>query len=60
MTEQERPRCPDHPDAQVADAKVPGGGRFWTCLRCFKELGPAPDREPEWERMEIRGKGQDS
>lgn len=48
-----KPACPDHPDAQVADVKRVGVGRTWTCLHCLKELGPAPDREPEWEAMDV-------
>ena len=49
----DRPKCPNHPNSSVIDAKVAGTPRrYWVCLTCFEKLGDAPEREAEWERFD--------
>lgn len=52
-----RPKCPDHPESHVVNAKsAHTGGRVWCCLACGKNLGEAPPYEPQWEPMIIEGR----
>ncbi len=51
----EKPKCPDHPDAGVAIARVPcSTNHVWICLTCAKVLGAAPPRPPDsWESFKL-------
>lgn len=53
----EKPKCPEHPNTGVSNAKqVSTGNRVWICLMCGKNLGEAPPHEPTWEKQVIDGK----
>ena len=41
----EKPKCPDHPDAAVTSARYGASDDcVWVCLKCGKSIGPAPSR----------------